>query len=309
MLAVEMRGITKRFGPVLANDHVDFDLEPGEVHALLGENGAGKTTLMRILYGLYHADEGSIRVAGQVGRILSPHDAIGLGIGMVTQHFTLVPPLSVAENVVLGHATGFRIRPREAERRVAEAAERFGLEVKPRALVRHLSAGERQRVEILKALYREARVLILDEPTSVLVPQEVELALRDPRASVPRRAIDHLHQPQTARGHGGLPADHRPARRPRGGHGPQVGDLAAGPGAHDGGPRDLRRGAAGRAAARGDPAACPRPGCARPQGDGGPARSLSGGGSGRDRGRSRGLGQRAGRTGTRAMRHPQAHPR
>ncbi len=174
MLAVEMRGITKRFGLVLANDHIDFDLEPGEVHALLGENGAGKTTLMRILYGLYHADEGSIRVGGQVGRILSPHDAIGLGIGMVTQHFTLVPPLSVAENVVLGHATGFRIRPREAERRVAEAAERFGLEVKPKALVRHLAAGERQRVEILKALYREARVLILDEPTSVLVPQEVD---------------------------------------------------------------------------------------------------------------------------------------
>jgi len=175
MHAVQMRGITKRFGPVVANDHVNFELEQGEIHALLGENGAGKTTLMRILYGLYHADEGEIRVNGQVANIASPKDAIRLGIGMVTQHFALVPTLSVAENVVLGYTGGFRLEPRAAQQQVAEAAARFGIEVAPAALVRHLSVGERQRVEILKALYRNARILILDEPTAVLVPQEVEV--------------------------------------------------------------------------------------------------------------------------------------
>ncbi len=175
MHAIQMRGITKRFGPVVANDHINFDLEQGEIHALLGENGAGKTTLMRILYGLYHADEGEIRVDGEVVHIASPKDAIRLGIGMVTQHFALVPTLSVAENVVLGYTDGFRVEPQAAQQRVAEAAARFGIEVDPAALVRHLSVGERQRVEILKALYRNARILILDEPTAVLVPQEVEV--------------------------------------------------------------------------------------------------------------------------------------
>ncbi len=175
MFAVEMKEIVKRFGDLVANDHVNFELKQGEVHALLGENGAGKTTLMRILYGLYHADEGAIYVNGQRVSITSPKDAIALGIGMVSQHFTLVPPLTVAENVVLGYNPGVRLKPREIERRVAEAAERFGIEVKPDALVRHLSVGERQRVEILKALYRNARVLIMDEPTAVLVPQEVDV--------------------------------------------------------------------------------------------------------------------------------------
>jgi len=173
MDAIQMRGITKRFGPVIANDHVNFELRQGEIHALLGENGAGKTTLMRILYGLYHADEGELVVNGQAAHIASPKDAIQLGIGMVTQHFALVPTLSVAENVVLGYTGGFRVEPQAAQRRVAEAATRFGIEVNPGALIRHLSVGERQRVEILKALYRDARVLILDEPTAVLVPQEV----------------------------------------------------------------------------------------------------------------------------------------
>jgi general nucleoside transport system ATP-binding protein len=175
MYAIEMKGITKHFGPVTASNQVDFQLEQGEIHALLGENGAGKTTLMRILYGLYSADEGQIYVNGEYARIVSPKDAIGLGIGMVTQHFTLVPTLTVAENAVMGYVKGFSLDPKRIQQDVQAAADRYGIEVKPSALVRHLSVGERQRVEILKSLYRNARVLILDEPTAVLVPQEVDV--------------------------------------------------------------------------------------------------------------------------------------
>lgn len=173
MYAVQMKGITKRFGDLIANNQIDFDLKQGEIHALLGENGAGKTTLMRILYGLYHADEGAIHIEGKQAHITSPRQAIQLGIGMVTQHFTLVPTLTVTENLTLGEK-GFLVNAPEMEMEVTKASERFGIPVKPSALVRHLSVGERQRVEILKALYRNARILILDEPTAVLVPQEVD---------------------------------------------------------------------------------------------------------------------------------------
>jgi general nucleoside transport system ATP-binding protein len=174
MLAVKMHDITKRFGNVLANNHIHFELQQGEIHALLGENGAGKTTLMRILYGLYHADEGEIRVNDGLVIITSPKDALAAGIGMVTQHFTLVPTLTVAENIMLGYTSGFRVSLNEIEKTVSDASQRFGIVVEPNKLVRHLSVGERQRVEILKALTRNVKILIMDEPTAVLVPQEVD---------------------------------------------------------------------------------------------------------------------------------------
>ncbi|MEZ4863235.1 MAG: ABC transporter ATP-binding protein [Caldilineaceae bacterium] len=172
--AVEMRGITKRFGLLTANHHVNFTLRRGEIHALLGENGAGKSTLMRILYGLYHADAGEIRIQGEPVTLRSPKDAIAHGIGMVTQHFALATPLTVTENVIIGAARSWRLDLAAAQRQVAAAAKHYGIDLEPTALVQHLSVGQRQRVEILKALYRQAQVLILDEPTAVLTPQEVE---------------------------------------------------------------------------------------------------------------------------------------
>jgi ABC-type uncharacterized transport system ATPase subunit len=176
--AVSLRGITKRFPGVLANDEVDFDAAEGEVHALLGENGAGKSTLSNILTGLYRPDEGEIRLYGEPVRFASPRDALDAGIFMVHQHFRLVTPFTVAENVVLGdHRDVGRkllMRPGEIEERVAELGARYGLAVHPRAKVWQLSVGEQQRVEILKALYRESKILILDEPTAVLTPQEAD---------------------------------------------------------------------------------------------------------------------------------------
>ena len=176
--AVTMRGITKRFPGVVANDQVDFEALVGEVHALLGENGAGKSTLSNILTGLYRADEGELELYGQPVDFQSPRDALDAGIGMVHQHFRLVEPFTVAENVVLGDhrdlGRSFRLHPRAIEQRVAELGERYGIAVDPRARIWQLSVGEQQRVEILKALYREARILILDEPTAVLTPQEAE---------------------------------------------------------------------------------------------------------------------------------------
>ncbi len=174
--AIACRGITKRFPGVVANDEVDFEALEGEVHALLGENGAGKSTLSNILTGLYRADEGELRVHGEPVDFHTPRDGIAAGIGMVHQHFRLVEPFTVAENVMLGDRGDvgrlFRLRPREIEERVAELGERYGMAVEPRARIWQLSVGEQQRVEILKALYREARILILDEPTAVLTPQE-----------------------------------------------------------------------------------------------------------------------------------------
>ncbi len=171
---LELRGITKRFPGVVANDGVDFDLRKGEVHALLGENGAGKSTLMNILYGLYHPDEGEFRLNGKPLRINSPREAIDAGIGMVHQHFMLIPVMTVAENIVLAAepTKGPFLDEREAEERVRELSERFGLAVRPHARIESISVGMQQRVEILKALYRGAEILILDEPTAVLTPQE-----------------------------------------------------------------------------------------------------------------------------------------
>jgi len=177
-MRLELRGITKRFPGVVANDHVDLVVEEGEIHALLGENGAGKTTLMNILYGLYRADEGEVLLDGRPVRFEGPGDAIAAGLGMVHQHFMLIPVFTVTENIILGDEIttgrlGF-LDLRRARRKVEELSSRFGLEVPPDALVEELPVGVQQRVEILKALYREARVLILDEPTAVLTPQETE---------------------------------------------------------------------------------------------------------------------------------------
>lgn len=171
-----MRGITKRFPGVLANDRVDFDVKAGEIHALLGENGAGKSTLMKILYGLYQPDEGEILLNGEPISIHSPTDSISHGIGMIHQHFMLVDNLSVAENVALGlkSSRGPRLDLDVVSARIQELTDAYGLNVSPKAVISDLAVGERQRVEIIKALYRGAALLVLDEPTAVLTPQEVD---------------------------------------------------------------------------------------------------------------------------------------
>src|SRR5512136_1186056 len=183
-LALQASGITKRFPGVLANDHVNFELEKGEIHALLGENGAGKSTLMNVLYGLYQPDEGEIRINDKLTRITSPHDAIAQGVGMVHQHFMLVPPLTVTENIMLGQESvtpaSKRLGPvavldrKIVAGRIRALSEQYGLAVDPGATVQDLTVGAQQRVEIIKALYREADILILDEPTAVLTPQEAD---------------------------------------------------------------------------------------------------------------------------------------
>lgn len=173
--AVEMRGVTKRFGDVLANDSISLAVESGSVHAIIGENGAGKSTAMNILYGFYAADSGEILIDGQTRSIQNPGDAIRLGLGMVHQHFMLVEPLTVTENIILGSEPGssFAIDFKQARAHVRELSEQYGLRIDADARIEDLSVGQQQRVEILKTLYRGAQILILDEPTAVLTPQEV----------------------------------------------------------------------------------------------------------------------------------------
>ena len=184
-LAVEMQGIVKRFPGVLANDHIDFEVRRGEVHALLGENGAGKTTLMNVLAGLYRPEGGEILVGGERQKFSSPRDAIRAGIGMVHQHFMLVPALTVAENLALGtNQPRFVLRRPALESEVKAISERFGMPVDPAARIWQLSVGEQQRVEVLRMLYYGAKILILDEPTAVLTPQEVSELLRTLRGMV-----------------------------------------------------------------------------------------------------------------------------
>jgi len=183
-LALQATGITKRFPSVLAGDHVNFSLERGEILALLGENGAGKSTLMNILYGFYQPDEGAICIQDQPVQITSPHDAIKKGVGMVHQHFMLVPPLTVTENILLGQestTSGMRalgelavLDRRAVSRRVCDLSRQYNIEVDSDAVVRNLTVGAQPRVEIIKALYRDADILILDEPTAVLTPQEAD---------------------------------------------------------------------------------------------------------------------------------------
>jgi simple sugar transport system ATP-binding protein len=176
-MKLELRGITKRFGSLVANDHIDLVVNSGEIHALLGENGAGKSTLMNVLYGLYTAEEGDIVLDGVVHKFKGPGDAMAAGIGMVHQHFMLIPVFTVAENVVLGHEpTGIldTLDLDTARKRVREISDRFGFEIDPDALVEDLPVGAQQRVEIIKALARDAKVLVLDEPTAVLTPQETD---------------------------------------------------------------------------------------------------------------------------------------
>ena len=177
-----MRGVSKRFGSVVANDAIDFEAGWGEVHALVGENGAGKSTLMSILAGLYRPDSGQVEIEGQPVRFRSPRDAIEQGIGMVYQHFMLVEPFTVAENVILAERlSGVALETGRVERELSELSERYDLELDPRARIWQLSVGEQQRVEILRLLYLGARILVFDEPTAVLTPQEAQSLLRTMR--------------------------------------------------------------------------------------------------------------------------------
>jgi general nucleoside transport system ATP-binding protein len=176
-MKLELRGITKRFGALTANDHIDLVVEPGEIHALLGENGAGKSTLMNVVFGLYRAEEGDILLDDAVQHFAGPGDAMKAGIGMVHQHFMLIPVFTVAENIMLGNeATSFggRLDLAEARKRVREISARFGFHIDPDALVEDLPVGVQQRVEIIKSLARDAKVLVFDEPTAVLTPQETD---------------------------------------------------------------------------------------------------------------------------------------
>ncbi len=197
---MQMIDIVKRFPGVLANDKVSFDVRAGEIHTLLGENGAGKSTLMKQLYGLYHPNSGKILINGEEKNFRSPQDAIDAGVGMIHQHFMLVPSLTVVENVALGlkSSRGFRLDLDVVEKRICTLAEQYGLKVDPQAYVWQLAVGEQQRVEIVKALYRGAALMILDEPTAVLTPQEVDELFETFKQMAKRWACPYLHLPQAA---------------------------------------------------------------------------------------------------------------
>ena len=218
-MKLELKGITKRYGSLVANDHIDLTVEQGQIHALLGENGAGKTTLMNVLFGLVQPDEGEILIDGQPQHLGSPSDAIRAGIGMVHQHFMLVPVFTVAENVTLGmertRVLGLLDR-RRTRRDVRELSERYGLEVNPDALVEDLPVGVQQRVEIIKALLRDASVLILDEPTSVLTPGRDRGTVPHHAGPAGRRPVPRLHLAQAQRGPGDRRHHHGHPARPGG---------------------------------------------------------------------------------------------
>ncbi len=209
---LELRGISKRYPGCLANDRIDLCIDAGEIHALLGENGAGKSTLMKIIYGVTRPDAGEIRWQGEPVQVRDPARARALGIGMVFQHFSLFETLSVAENIALalGAEAG---SPRRLEARIREVSQRYGMPLEPRRLVHGLSIGERQRVEIVRCLMQDIRLLILDEPTSVLTPREAEDLFRHPAPSCGGGLQCPLHQPQAGRGPCALPARHGAARR------------------------------------------------------------------------------------------------
>lgn len=171
---IEMLNIRKEFPGIVANDDITLQVEEGEIHAILGENGAGKSTLMSILFGLYHADRGTIKVRGKEVKINSPNDANDLGIGMVHQHFQLIHNYTVTENIILGKEGGFVLDTRQGRRKIKELSERYGLNIDPDSVIENISVGMQQRVEILKMLYRDADILIFDEPTAVLTPQEID---------------------------------------------------------------------------------------------------------------------------------------
>ena len=171
---IEMLGIRKEFPGIVANDDITLQVREGEIHAILGENGAGKSTLMSILFGLYHADRGVIKVRGKEVRINSPNDANDLGIGMVHQHFQLVHNYTVTENIILGREGGFVLDRKSASKKIKEVSERYQLNIDPDMVIENITVGMQQRVEILKMLYRDADILIFDEPTAVLTPQEID---------------------------------------------------------------------------------------------------------------------------------------
>ena len=228
--AIELRDIVKRFPGVVANDGVDLKVRRGTIHAIVGENGAGKSTLMKTLYGAHQPDEGTILVDGEVQHFRSPAAAIRHGIGMVFQHFMLADNFTVWENIVLGNEPGWPVLARNAARRKIRAlGSRYGLEIDPDELVSDLGVGEKQRVEILKVLYRGAEILILDEPTAVLVPHEVDELFASLRELTASKATVHLHLPQARRGARVRRRDHRDPRRQDGRRGrrPVDGDRRA----------------------------------------------------------------------------------